>query len=144
MYFQTFVAAILLTSGSVFAAPAGNADVLPRQTYIGSVHFITVDGATVNSNMQVGAGYRQLSKATTNLPAFWRSGELILTRTSTAQPGEQQVMKQLVGIEDNLVCSSQSNDGKTTTVTGVQTSDIDPPKQQVLVKCDFINGPPSV
>lgn len=31
-------------------------------------------------------------------------------------------MTQLVGISDNLVCSSQSNDGKTTTVTGVQVS----------------------
>ncbi|KAL9615988.1 MAG: hypothetical protein Q9160_009087 [Pyrenula sp. 1 TL-2023] len=121
MYFPTFLAAALLTSGSVFAAPAGPAGVTSRQTFIGSVEFITVDNTALNSNMQIGAGYRQLT-----------------------QPGEQAVMKQLVGAYDNLVCSSQSNDGKTTTVTGLETSGIDPPRQQVLVKCDFINGPPTV
>ncbi|KAI2628487.1 hypothetical protein GGR54DRAFT_346261 [Hypoxylon sp. NC1633] len=121
MYFTTFITAALLASGSAFAAPAGPAGVLSRQTYIGSVEFIAVDGTTVHSNMEIGAGYRQLT-----------------------QPGELQVMKQLVGIAENLVCSSQSNDGKTTTVTGVQTSNIEPPRQQVLVKCDFINGPPTV
>ncbi|KAI1769761.1 hypothetical protein F4818DRAFT_315427 [Hypoxylon cercidicola] len=121
MYFQTLITAALLTSGFAFAAPAGNAGIISRQTYIGSVEFTTVDGATVHSNMQIGAGYRQLT-----------------------QPGELQVMAQLVGIADNLVCSSQSNDGKTTTVAGVQTSNIEPPRQQVLVKCDFINGPPTV
>ncbi|KAI1759067.1 hypothetical protein GGR53DRAFT_180028 [Hypoxylon sp. FL1150] len=118
MYFQSLLAAVLLTSGSVLAAPAEH---ISRQTYIGSVDFTTVDGTTVHSNMQVGAGYRQLT-----------------------QPGELQVMTQLVGIADNLICSSQSNDGKTTTVTGLQTSNIEPPRQQVLVKCDFIDGPPSV
>lgn len=60
MYFQTFIAAALLTSGSAFAAPG----VVSRQTYVGSVEFTSVDGTTVHSNMQVGAGYRQLSKAT--------------------------------------------------------------------------------
>ncbi|ETS75093.1 hypothetical protein PFICI_13577 [Pestalotiopsis fici W106-1] len=121
MYFSTFIAAALLSSGSAFAAPTGNAGVAARQTYIGSVNFTTVDGTTVHSNMQVGAGYRQLT-----------------------QPGELAVMTALVGISDNLVCSSQSNDGKTTTVTGIQTSTIDPARQQVEVKCDWIDGPPTV
>lgn len=31
-------------------------------------------------------------------------------------------MTQLVGIADNLICSSRSNDEKTTTVTGIQVS----------------------
>ncbi|XXH00636.1 60S ribosomal protein L38 [Hypoxylon texense] len=121
MYFQTFIATTLLASGLAFAAPAGPAGIVSRQTYIGSVEFTSVDGTTVHSNMQIGAGYRQLT-----------------------QPGELQVMTQLIGLSDNLVCSSQSNDGKTTTVTGIQTSSIDPPRQQVVVKCDFIDGPPTV
>lgn len=63
MYFSTFIATVLLASGSTLAAPAGNAGVAPRQTYIGSVEFTDVDGNTVQSNMEVGAGYRQLSKS---------------------------------------------------------------------------------
>lgn len=63
MYFQTFIAATLLASASVFAAPVEHAGVASRQTYIGSVEFTTDAGTTVHSNMQVGAGYRQLSKS---------------------------------------------------------------------------------
>ncbi|KAF7533503.1 hypothetical protein G7054_g7003 [Neopestalotiopsis clavispora] len=101
MYFSTFIATVLLASGSTLAAPAGNAGVAPRQTYIGSVEFTDVDGNTVHSNMEVGAGYRQLT-----------------------QPGELAVMTTLNGISDNLVCSCQSNDGKTTTVTGIQVGNL--------------------
>ncbi|KAK6220588.1 hypothetical protein LQW54_002033 [Pestalotiopsis sp. IQ-011] len=118
MLFQSFITAAVLASGTAFAAPAS---VASRQTYIGSVEFTTVDGTTVHSNMQIGAGYRQLT-----------------------QPGESQVMTQLVGIADNLICSSQSNDEKTTTVTGTQNSTIEPARQQVMVKCDWIDGPPAV
>jgi hypothetical protein len=66
MYFKTFIVATVLTSGSVLAAPAGNSAVTSRQTVIGSVEFTTVDGTTVHSNMQVGAGYRQLSTETSS------------------------------------------------------------------------------
>jgi hypothetical protein len=76
------------------------------QTYIGTVQFGNVDGGTVKSNMQVGADYRQLT-----------------------QPGEQAVMNQISGTSDNLICSSQTNAGVTTTVTGLEvrpvTSDQD-------------------
>lgn len=58
MLFQSFFTAALLAGGTAFAAPAS---VASRQTYIGSVEFTTVDGTTVHSNMQIGAGYRQLS-----------------------------------------------------------------------------------
>lgn len=60
MLFQSFITAAVLASGTAFAAPAS---VASRQTYIGSVEFTTVDGTTVHSNMQIGAGYRQLSTA---------------------------------------------------------------------------------
>lgn len=57
-------------------------------------------------------------------------------------------MTQLVGIADNLICSSQSNDEKTTTVTGIQVrgvkkSSLDRLTHIVLSRILLLNQPGS-
>lgn len=75
MLLQSFITAAMLASGTAFAAPAS---VASRQTYIGSVEFTTVDGTTVHSNMQIGAGYRQLSMTFLDISKL-HSSEYMLT-----------------------------------------------------------------
>jgi hypothetical protein len=77
--------------------------------------------------MEVGAGYRQLSKSkSVQVAQVWAhlARNTNMRIATTAQPGELAVMTTLNGISDNLVCSSQSNDGKTTTVTGIQVGNL--------------------